>query len=428
MISGNQLWQSLLQEAISGKLVPQLDNEPEVEQIGPAPDQDEVPFAIPTKWKWVRLCSLGDTLTGKTPPTSHPEYFGNDIPFITPGDIDTKCQVTYTNRGLAFAAKNVVKTAPACSVFMVCIGGSVGKCGMANQEIAFNQQINAIVPNKQVVWPEYLLYVLASPCFQKQVKLKAKATTVPIVNKTEWGSLLAPLPPLEEQRRIVERLNELKPLVDEFGMVQEKLNAIDRKFPQQLKQSFLQEAISGKLVPQLESEPEVEQVGPAPDKNEVPFAIPAKWKWVQIGHTFSLSSGKYLKSDFIKSDGLYPCYGANGIRGYTDTFNVSGTCNIIGRVGSCGAVHLSDGNSYVTDNAIVAKHSDVFDPHYAYFALTALNLSQYASATAQPLLNAGKIAKIYFSLPPLEEQRRIVAKIEELFAGVDKLGSLKDFA
>ena len=131
----------ILELAITGKLVPQLDSEPAVEQIGPAPAKDEEPFALPEKWKWVKLSSLGEILTGKTPPTTHQEYFGKDIPFITPGDIDDNFHITYDNRGVAFLARNVVKFVPANSVLMVCIG-SVGKCGVADREVAFNQQIN----------------------------------------------------------------------------------------------------------------------------------------------------------------------------------------------------------------------------------------------------------------------------------------------
>lgn len=194
----------------------------------------------------------------------------------------------------------------------------------------------------------------------------------------------------------------------------------------QLWNSILQQAISGKLVPQLDSEPEVEQVGPAPAQNEVPFELPPKWKWVQIGNVFSMQAGKFIKASNIQDDGLYPCYGANGIRGYVDTFNHEGTCNLIGRVGSCGSVHIATGKIYVTDNAVIATQCALVDADCAYYFLTSLNLKQHSTATAQPLLNKGTIAKVWYPLAPLSEQRRIVAMLEEIRPLVEKFGEAQE--
>lgn len=194
----------------------------------------------------------------------------------------------------------------------------------------------------------------------------------------------------------------------------------------QLWSSILQQAISGRLVPQLDSEPEVEQIGPAPAQNEVPFELPPKWKWVQIGNVFSMQAGKFIKASNILDDGLYPCYGANGIRGYVDTFNHEGTCNLIGRVGSCGSVHITTGKIYVTDNAVIATQCALVDADCAYYFLTSLNLKQHATATAQPLLNKGTIAKVWYPLAPLSEQRRIVAMLEEIRPLVERFGEAQE--
>ena len=141
-----------------------------------------------------------------------------------------------------------------------------------------------------------------------------------------------------------------------------------------LRNHIMQLAISGQLVPQLDSEPEVKQIGLAPEK--VPFAIPEKWKWVQLGEVFSMQAGKSIRASQIADSGLYPCYGGNGLRGYVDSFNVSGTYNLIGRQGAlCGNIHLVSGDFYATEHAVVAKHSDVIDPRCAYYFLTSLNLT-----------------------------------------------------
>ena len=190
-----------------------------------------------------------------------------------------------------------------------------------------------------------------------------------------------------------------------------------------LRSQLLQMAISGKLTAQFDSEPEVAQLGSAPAPDEVPFALPPKWKWVQLGQVFSMSAGKNIKANLIKECGKYPCYGGNGLRGYTDCCNVSGTYNLIGRQGAlCGNVHLVSGEFYATEHAIVARHDPArVDPQCAFFFLTALNLNQYATATAQPGLAVSKIAKTFYPLPPLEEQRRIVAVIDELMSTLDRI-------
>ena len=187
-----------------------------------------------------------------------------------------------------------------------------------------------------------------------------------------------------------------------------------------LRDHILQLAISGQIVPQLDSEPEVKQIGPAPEK--VPFAIPEKWKWVQIGEVFSMQAGKYIRASQIADSGLYPCYGGNGLRGYVASFNVSGTYNLIGRQGAlCGNIHLVSGDFYATEHAVVAKHSDVIDPRCAYYFLISLNLNQYATATAQPGLAVSKIAKVYCPLPPIAEQQRIAAIVDDLFAHLEQM-------
>lgn len=201
----------ILQEAIQGKLVPQLAEEGVVEQIGVAPKG--VPFEIPESWKWVPLSSLGKTHTGTTPSTSTKEYFGNDIPFVKPGDID-RCLITYREDGLSSVAREVARLVPEDSLLMVCIGGSIGKVAVCDREVSFNQQINAIVCDEKFSRSAYLFVVMRSPYFQDVVRRNATGTATPIINKSRWGKLLIPLPPIEEQDRIVAKVEELLKQVD----------------------------------------------------------------------------------------------------------------------------------------------------------------------------------------------------------------------
>ena len=224
---------SVLQIAIQGKLVEQrpkegtgeelyrqiqaekqsLIKEGKIKKEKPLPEisEDEIPFDIPEIWMWVRLRDLGVTQTGNTPPKSHPEYFGQDIPFITPGDI-ALTNIDYNNQGISFYGENVARICNADSILQVCIGGSIGKAAITNRKVAFNQQINTITPLQCL--SEYLFSVFQSAYFITTMKEKAGGTATPIINRGLWDKLLIPLPPLAEQKRIVQKLEEILPLCE----------------------------------------------------------------------------------------------------------------------------------------------------------------------------------------------------------------------
>lgn len=226
---------SILQMAIQGKLVPQDATEGTGEELYkliqaekqtlikagkikkekplPAITGEEIPFDIPESWKWCRLSSVGFTQTGNTPSKAHPEYFGSFIPFIGPGDIQNST-IRYDNQGLSESGVEFGRRVETGSILQVCIGGSIGKCAIAKRTVAFNQQINAITP--VVVNNEYLFYLLSSGYFTTFMKERAGGTATPIINRGIWDTIVVPLPPLAEQRRIVAKLEELLPLCDKL--------------------------------------------------------------------------------------------------------------------------------------------------------------------------------------------------------------------
>ena len=175
---------SILQMAMQGKLVEQrpeegtadelyeqivaekakLIKEGKIKKEKPLPEitEDEIPFEIPSSWKWVRLSQAGFTQTGNTPSKTHPEYFGSTIPFVGPGDI-ANGKISFS-KGLSEAGRDVARVAYADSILQVCIGGSIGKCAICNQDVTFNQQINTIYP--VISLSKYLYYVLDSSYFK----------------------------------------------------------------------------------------------------------------------------------------------------------------------------------------------------------------------------------------------------------------------
>ena len=215
---------------------------------------------------------------------------------------------------------------------------------------------------------------------------------------------------------------------------------------QDLKNSILQRAIEGKLVPQrkeegtakellaeiraekarLVKEKKIKKSKPLPEitDEEKPFDIPESWEWVRIGELFSLQAGKNIKATYIYHEQteshVYPCYGGNGVRGFVEFFNSEGDFPIIGRQGAlCGNINRAKGKFYATEHAVLTTTFANTDVSWACYFLKALNLNQYATATAQPGLAVSKINQVLIPLPPLAEQHRIVAKIEELQPDID---------
>ena len=217
--------------------------------------------------------------------------------------------------------------------------------------------------------------------------------------------------------------------------------------PQELKNSILQLAIQGKLVEQRPEEGTAQELYaqiqaekqrliqsgklkkekslPKITDDEKPFEIPEGWMWVRIGQIFSLQAGKNITSANIyeQKDLKHPylCYGGNGVRGYVSSFNREGHFALIGRQGAlCGNINVAKGKFYATEHAVVVDHFNQSDVKWGEWFLKALNLNQYATATAQPGLAVSTIIKVLIPLPPLAEQKRIVSKIEELLPLVDR--------
>lgn len=239
----NTIRKSILQEAIQGKLVPQIAEEGTaqelLEQIKTEKQKlvkegklkksalassvifrgddnkywekkennvvcidDEIPFVIPNSWNWCRLKDIGRTETGTTPSKSHPEYFGNYIPFLSPANI-LGSKIISETQGLSNIGIEFGRVVPKNSILQVCIGGSIGKCAIVNKPATFNQQINSITPYLCNV--EFVHIVLQSEYFRLAIMDKATGTATPIINRGNWETLLFPLPPLKEQLRIIEK-------------------------------------------------------------------------------------------------------------------------------------------------------------------------------------------------------------------------------
>mgnify|MGYP002534532721 CR=1 FL=1 len=155
--------------------------------------------------------------------------------------------------------------------------------------------------------------------------------------------------------------------------------------------------------------------------DEIPFEIPKGWEWCRLKHMCSMQAGKNISASEIYDEKSvlhpYRCVGGNGLRGFTNTFNAEGHFAIIGRQGAlCGCLNIESGKFYATEHAVVVNGFGIIPSLFIYYFFTALNLNQYATATAQPGLAVSNIVEVFIPLPPLPEQLRIVSKIEKLLS------------
>ncbi len=160
------------------------------------------------------------------------------------------------------------------------------------------------------------------------------------------------------------------------------------------------------------------------DEEEIPFEIPENWCWCRLKDIFFMQAGKTISSSKIfeirANENPYPCFGGNGLRGYVSNYNKEGSYPIIGRQGAlCGCINIATGKFYATEHAVVVDCFDICNYQWASWFLIALNLNQYATATAQPGLAVNKIETVLIPLPPLAVQNAIVAKLEQVLLLAD---------
>lgn len=218
----------LITMGIQGKLTEQLDSDGTAEELYqqiqeekqklikegkikkekslPPVADEEIPFEIPKNWKWVKVANIGITVTGSTPSKKNPEYYGGNYPFFKPSDLDKGNYIDIASEYLSDLGKNASRQLTKGTILVSCIG-NLGKCAVINIDGTTNQQINALTPIKCDT--DYLLFVICSNMFKTQLEYVSAATTLAIVNKTKFDNCIIPLPPLAEQKRIADTLDEV---------------------------------------------------------------------------------------------------------------------------------------------------------------------------------------------------------------------------
>ena len=479
-----QLKASILQYAIQGKLVEQrteegtgeelyqqiqaekqrLIAEKKIKKEKPLAEitEDEIPFDIPESWKWVRL---GDcTGYSQTKPKISPKDITDDMWSLDLEDIQkesgailtrtTASKRKITGDKVLFYKGQVLYSKLRPYLKKILIAPDNGIC------------TPELVPfNTYLVYANYIVYVLRSPHIDYVVNSVTYGVKMPRVGTETMVNLLIPLPPLSEQKRIVAKIEELLPLIDRYAVAYEKLEQFNAKFPEDMKESVLQYAIQGKLVEQrpeegtgeelyrqiqtekkrLIKEGKIKKEKPLPEiaEDEIPFDIPGSWKWVRWGELSQ--SIQYGYNAPAKEHGRIKMVRISDIQDGKVLWNKVPYCDIKENEIPTYQLGANDilfartggtvGKSYlvkdVPEEAIYAgylirtQYSSLLCPDYMkHFMESQLYWNQLRSgtiATAQPNCNGQTLSKMILPLPPLAEQKRIVAKLEEILPLCERL-------
>ena len=400
---------------------------------------------------------IGEIITGNTPSKSNEEYYGNKYPFFKPTDLDSGYFVTEAQDNLSIKGFEISRKLPIKSILVTCIGATIGKTGFIRREGTCNQQINAIIASK-LIFSEYIYLLCISPYFQNEIIKNASATTLPIINKSKFEKLFLPLPPLSEQRRIVEKIEELLALVDDL-----ETNKTDlQSYIKQAKSKVLEMAIRGELVPQNpEDEPAsalLEHIkkeqksskskGKTTEHNthyeeELPFDIPENWAWCRLGEvcekieTGNSINAKIKETKYKNLEEGFPYIGTkdisenhyikydNGIKiPFLEKFKVAKKNSILLCIegGSAGRKIGITNRDVCFGNKLAKFYShNISNSYILFFLMSEQFKSQFKESISGLIggVSINKLGQFVLPLPPLSEQHRIVEKIEEIFSELE---------
>ena len=526
-MTADQLRKSILQQAIQGKLVPQDPNdEPasvllerireekarlvEEKKIKKEKNpsvifrgednsyyekftlsgevkciEEEIPFEIPKNWRWVRFGQIVKLNIGKTPPRDDSRYWLNaKRNWVSISDMTNYGRIKTTKEQISEeAANSLMRESSPINTLLMSFKLTVGRTAILDIEAYHNEAIVSIYPyiDKKFMLRNYLFYTLPILANIGDSKDAIKGKTL---NSKSLNNLLIPLPPLNEQLRIVEKIEELIPHIEHYGKAQTELDLLNRNIKEQLKKSVLQYAIEGKLVPQDETEGTaevlLEQIQKEKQKlyeenklkkkdlehstifkgednkyyekigknvicidEEIPFGIPKNWRWVRFGQIVKLNIGKTPPRDDSR-------YWLNAKRNWVSISDMTNygrikttkeqiseeAANSLMRESSpintlLMSFKLTVGRTAILD--IEAYHNEAIVSIYPYidkkfmlrnylfYTLPILaNIGDSKDAIKGKTLNSKSLNNLLIPLPPLNEQLRIVESIEAIFRCIEK--------
>ena len=467
-MTAQDLKNSILQLAVQGKLVPQNpSDEPASELLKriraekvtachagiikkdrklPEREETELPYDTPDTWEWLRLGQLCQLLDGV-------KMSGVKYPYLEAKYLRGKIEGTNIDSG-KFVKKG--------TMLILVDGENSGEVFFASEDGYMGSTFKVLyIP--EAVYVPYVLYFLL---LKKQLFRNRKTgAAIPHLNKELFFNLLFPVPPLAEQERIVAKIEELLPLVSEYDGVEKRISALNAEFPDKLRKSILQQAVQGKLTERDPSdEPAIElldriraekakliaegkikkeKIIPVISEEDQLFDIPDTWTWTTIADTCTniqygtseksapsgkvavlrmgnLQGGKIDYSNLVYTSNDYDIERCH--LEYNDLlFNRTNSKELVGKT----AIYKAEIPA-IYAGYLIRVTPIMIDSDYLNYVMQSHFFKKYClavktDAIGQSNINAEKLKRFVFPLPPLAEQKRIVARVEDLLAACKAL-------
>ena len=493
MMTAEQLKASILQLAMQGILVEQRSDEGTGEELfqqiqaekrkleksgrikkeKPLPriTEEEIPFEIPIKWKWVRWGELSESIQyGYNAPAKET----GRIKMVRISDIqDGRVlwdSVPYCDIEEESISSYLIESN---DILFARTGGTVGKSYLVKtvpEESIYAGYLIRTRYSKKLC-PEYMKFFMDSQLYWNQLRGGTIATAQPNCNGKTLSKMILPLPPLAEQKRIVAKIEELMPFVEQYADASSKLNTLNVSFPEMMKKSILQEAVQGKLVPQdpndepasvllekiaeekkrliKEEKIKKQKSLPAITDDEIPFDIPESWEWIRMGELITYQNGyAYKSSDMtdhgfpvIKSGNLMTLqvvlkpnndYIANPTEKMLDSKIVKGDMLMclssqsnnpepLGKT----AIYSFDEPALLNQRVLKMRPIDERLTAYLYYTINSeyfhYTVSHQGGGSAQANLKLEHVLNMLIPVPPIKEQERIVVQLQKVFPNLSVL-------
>ncbi|MZH17912.1 restriction endonuclease [Clostridium sp. BIOML-A1] len=484
-MNAQDLKNSILQLAVQGKLVEQraeegtarelleqiklekdqLIKDKKIKKSKPLPEitEEEIPYEIPESWEWVRL---GNIIILQSGQDLQPAFYNSEekgIPYLT-GASNIEDGNIIINRW----TESPKAIANQGDLLLTC-KGTVGKTTLLNlSEVHIARQIMGI----RTLGASILYIKLFVESQITYLKSKAKSM-IPGIERNNVLNLCIPVPPLEEQHRIVAKIEEILPYIDQYDKAYTKLETFNKKFPEDMEKSILQMAMQGKLVEQrpeegtadelyeqivaekaqLIKDGKIKKEKPLPEitEDEIPFEIPSSWKWVRFQEVCAVLTCGYASTpEYVAENIGMPFISAKNIKPYkfmpddhkyikrelydklTQTCCPKKNDILLTRVGAgIGEAAIIDIDMefaiYVSLTLIKLVDYKQLDNRYILYWLNSpigtdnARKNIFGKGASQGNLNVNNVRTFLVPLPPLEEQKRIVAKVDELLPYCDQL-------
>jgi len=482
-MNAQDLKNSILQLAIQGKLVEQRPEEGTAEELYkkiqeekkklikegkikktkalPEIIEDEIPFDIPENWKWVRIAEMSYFQEG--PGILAKDFRDFGIPLIRIAgmqrDILSLEGCNYLEPEMVEKKWNHFKLD--LGDILISTSASMDKICIVTKEtvgaIPYTGQIRFKMYGN--ILKKYFIYFLMSNAYLRQINEQKSGGIIKHYGPTHLKKMIIPLPPLEEQKRIVAKIEDLMPFVDKYDAAYSELEELNKKFPEDMQKSILQYAIQGKLVEQQEEEGTAEELYnqiqeekkklikegkiqktkalPEITEDEIPFDIPENWKWVRFDDIFEINPRNNVSDEIEVSfipmvlikDGYISEFTyevrpwGNVKKGYTHFQDgdivMAKITPCFQNLKSALMMKLYNGiGAGTTELHVLRTHSNIIREFYLWFIKSPVFIStcvkNMTGTAGQKRVPTVVLRNFVAPLPPLKEQKRIVAKIEEL--------------